>query len=213
MTDTPATKLAMVNDIMRRVGKLPVGALDTNGGSAQAHVERSLEDAIDTVLSKGWYFNRKFDVTMTADSSDEMPLSLLTPDHTNGIYHIDSFNNDAWRNITVRDSKLYDLDDNTATFTEDSEILVEYTYRVDVQDMPESFKNWVIAQAAFNFNRHYIGNAARDGQLQAEIANAEQTSRREEFEAADVNVLDTQEARQLRGRPRMYRQHIRSVFE
>jgi len=84
---------------------------------------------------------------------------------------------------------------------------------VDVQDMPESFKNWVIAQAAFNFNRHYIGNAARDGQLQAEIANAEQTSRREEFEAADVNVLDTQEARQLRGRPRMYRQHIRSVFE
>ena len=213
MADTAATKLAMVNDVMRRVGKPPVASLDTNGGSAQAHVERVLEDAIDSVLAKGWYFNRKFNVSMTADSSDEMPLSLLTPDHTNGIYHIDSFDSDAWRHITVRDSKLYDLDDNTGTFTEDSKILVEYTYRVDVQDMPEPFKNWVIALSAFNFNRHYVGNQTRDGQLQVEMMDAERVSLREEFEASDVNVLDTHEARQLRGRPRMYRQHIRSVFE
>jgi len=209
MADNATVKLAAVNDVLRRIGKLPGAQLDTGGGSTVALVEAALDDAIESILAKGWYFNRKFDEKITSDGSNEMPLTLLGTDtaHTT-VYHVDSYGGDSYRNITVRDSKLYDLDDNTTTMP--ASMLVEYWYRVDLADVPQNFLKWIIAVAAFNFNRAYIGNQGRDGQLQAEMVAQEAAARREEFEASDTNVLETSEAMQLRGRPRMKN---RSVYD
>ena len=201
-----AVKLNSVNAVLRRLGKLPVTALDTSGGSTEAHVERAIDDATDTILAKGWYFNSKWEVTATPDSSDNILLTALESSAT--IYHVDSWGGDAYRHVTQRNTKLYDLDNNTDTFT--GNILLTYTYAVAYTEIPIVYAEWIETLAAFNFNRQYIGDSAKDGMLRAELVDREATARREENESADVNVLDTTEARQLLGRPRMKN---RSVYE
>ena len=214
MADNATTKLAMVNDVMRRCGKLPVNALDTGGQSSPALVERTIDDAINSVLSKGWYFNRRFDVVSTADGDGYHQLSNLEAD-TGTIYSIDTDTTDAYIPVTVTHDDnatpgrvLYNLDKKTDDWGATSSLRVAFIYRADVQDLPEQFKNWVISLAAFNHNRHFLQDEARDGQLQQEMMLSQASANREEIEVADVNVLDTPEQDQIRGRPRMKNRSI-----
>ncbi|MDP7637194.1 MAG: hypothetical protein QF577_06575 [Phycisphaerae bacterium] len=209
MADNGTIKLAMVNDVMRRCGKLPVSALDTGGQSSPGLVERTIDDAISEILSKGWYFNRRYNVESTADGDGLHQLSALEA-NLGTIYSIDTDATDAYIPITVThhtdgetDTRvLYNLDDKTDEWGADATLRVAFIYRSDVQDLPEQFKKWIISLSAFNHNRHFLQNEARDGQLQQEMMYSQACANREEIEVADVNVLDTPEQDQIRGRHR-----------
>lgn len=211
MVDLATTKLAMVNDVMRRCGKLPVNALDTGGQSSPGLVERTIDDAISEILSKGWYFNRRYNVESTADGDGLHQLSALETG-TGTIYSVDTDVTDAYIPVTVTHNSdervLYDLDNKTDDWGAAATLRVAFIYRSDVQDLPEQFKKWIISLAAFNHNRHFLQNEARDGQLQQEMVYSQACANREEIEVADVNVLDTPEQDQIRGRPRMKNRSI-----
>jgi hypothetical protein len=209
MADDTTIKLAMINDVLRRVGNLPVNALDTGGQSSPGLIERAIDDSIDEVLSKGWYFNRRYNVQSTADGGGLHKLSALT---TATVYHVDTDTDDAYLEVTVTmnstDQVLYDLKNMTDDWGSTSTLRVQYVYRSDVQEIPIQFRKWIIAISAFNHNRHYLQNRDRDGQLQQEMHYTQACANREELEVSDVNVLDTSEQDQIRGRPRMKNRSI-----
>ena len=102
---------------------------------------------------------------------------------------------------------MFDEDDLTFTITGSTKL--QYVYQLEWEDVPVAFQKWIIAQAAFDFNRSYVGNAQADQRLTQEIMDARRQATREEIRAVDVNVLDAQSMRQIRGRARM---QDRSVY-
>lgn len=278
-------KLQAVNEVLQRVGKLPVKTLDTGGTSTHAHVERVLDQANDMIQSQGWAWNEKVDVPVASNSDNELQVNDLEPAagkgvpsamtaanpvvvtmssnpfktgdtvyienvvgmtqvnkrtftvtrlgptqfeldgedgtmHTafsvdsgatvqrvHNIYHVDTSGTDNDKDYSRRGARMFDNEDRTFTITGTTKL--QYVYQFDWEDLPVSFQKWIIAQAAFDFNRSYVGNAAADQRLTQEILDSRRQATREEIRAVDTNVLDQQPMRQVRGRPRM---QDRSVF-
>ena len=276
-------KLQAINEILQRVGKLPVKTLDAGGTSTHAHVERVFDNANDLIQSQGWAWNEKSDATVNSNSNDNLqvnnlelfgkstsitvvalqyPCVITAVNHglktgntvyitdivgttqLNGrtfvvtkvdddkveldgedatghtawssggviqqastIYHVDTSGTDNDKNYSRRGGLMFDEDDLTFTITGSTKL--QYVYQLEWEDVPVAFQKWIIAQAAFDFNRSYVGNAQADQRLTQEIMDARRQATREEIRAVDVNVLDAQSMRQIRGRARM---QDRSVY-
>lgn len=197
-------KLDAVNDVMRRCGKLTVTSLDTDGNSTESHVERALDDAATRVMSKGWRWNIKYDVKVQPDGDDKVKVSELEAKGGGGyytIYHVDTYGNSSTLKVIRVGEYLYDLGENQDTFDE-SDVYLTYVYERDFTEIPDPFANWIIAEAAFSFNRQFVGNKMTDQALQVELSQRQSEAMREEIRAADVNVLEESGVKQILGRPR-----------
>lgn len=195
------TKLEAVNLVLRRLGKHPTVALDTGGPSTQAHIERALDDALDTIQQEGWWWNTKYDVEATADDTGKVLITELEDDGDDGyldIYHVDAMKSEGL-NVTRRGDYLWDIEEN-AYLTETTKIT--YTYQRPWAQVPHAFQKWAIALAAFNFNRYFLGKSSNDGGIVAELGDARRQAMREEIQDSNVNVLNTREMQQIRGRRR-----------
>lgn len=271
------TKLQAVQEVMRRVGKMPADELDTDGASVASHVERALDDANLSIQNEGWWWNSKYGVqvaqngakkievgrletetvltitgataanpcVLTVNTTDDLKSNsrvyldgivgmaelngryhrvkkvitattfsidedstghtgyiasgTATPLRT--IYHVDTDKEDANVQVTRSGDFLYDLNENVDTFTSDMKL--RYVYDRKWEQIPDAYQVWIIAIASLNFNRNYIGNGGRDSVLQQEVMESKRQAFRDEIRSSDVNLLDTAEMRQVRGRSRM----------
>lgn len=193
-------KLEAVNNVLRRVGILPVASLDTNGSSAAAHAERFIDAASKSLQARGWHFNTRRDVTLSPNGSNKIAVPAST-------FHIDTSGASANIDVTVVGGFLFDLENNTDTWSTD--LTVTYVINADFDDLPEAFADYVVTEAAFQFNRFHKKDPAFDSMLQGELERRWPALKRAENELADVNVLNTSEMTQMRGRPKM---RDRSVY-
>jgi hypothetical protein len=272
-----AQKLQAVNEVLQRLGKLPVKFLDTGGTSTHSHVERLINNASDMVQGQGWGWNTKTNVDIGANSSSNLQVNNLelgssksltaataakpcvittsskhgletgdevyitgvvgmveindrsyqvsrlssttfelngedSSEHTtwssggtsrksNHIYHVDTVGSDSDKNFSRRGDKMYNEDDQTFVIT--GTYKMGYIYQFDFEEVPDSFQKWIIAQAAYDFNRYYLGNQSHDQLLADEIADTKRQATREEIRASDINVLNQAPMNQIRGRNRM----------
>jgi hypothetical protein len=125
------------------------------------------------------------------------------------IYHIDTDDSDINENLIRRGEYMYEVDDNT--FAIGDTFKMTYTYQFEYVDIPPAFQDWIIADAALALNRNtsYAQSSLltsfsrpRDSELQEEVRTRRSAAMQEEIRAADTNLLNTQEMRQIRGRPR-----------
>jgi len=292
-------KLEAVNGVLRRIGKLPVPALDTGGSSTHAQVERMIDDTSNRIMAQGWNWNRKIDVSVAPLGEDEQlndprigyihvdrlelgtatnisAISTANPsvvsvtahglttgdrvyitgaigiaggvtiihdisgymynitvvdddnislDGVDGttfqvlylaygtvqkaytIYHIDTYGTDINENLLRKGEYMYEVDDNTFVIADTFKMT--YTYQFEYVDIPTAFQDWIIAEAALALNRNTsyahtmpTFSRPRDSELQDEARTTKSTAMQEEIRAADTNLLNTREMRQIRGRPR-----------
>ena len=194
------TKLEAINAILRRLGLTPVSALDTGGNSTQAQAERYLDDSNRSCQARGWHFNTRKGVTLTRNGSNKIAVPA-------GTYRIDTSGTCAHIDVSVVGGFLYDLENNTDVWARDLE--VSYVMSSDFADLPQTFADYVVSEAAFLYNRAHKANPAIDTALSAETTRRYSEAKREDDDRADVNVLNTSEMNQMRGRPRM---RDRSVY-
>ena len=187
-------KIDAVNAVLRRIGLTPVSALDTGGLSVQAQAERYLDDADLACQARGWHFNTRSNVTLTRNASSKISV----PEST---YRIDTMGSDGDKDVTVVGGYLFDLENNTDVWSQD--LVVTYVSKAAFTDLPQTFADYIISEAAFLFNRSHKKDKDLDALLQAEVARRSSEARREDNDRSDVNVLNTQDMNQLRGRPRM----------
>lgn len=188
------TKLTAINAILRRIGLPPVSALDTGGNSTAAHAERYLDDADRACQAKGWHFNTRRGVTITRDVNNKCAVPAST-------YRIDTDGADADKDVTVVGGFLFDLENNTDVWGQD--LVVTYVSQAAFTDLPETFADYIVTEAALAFNRAHKKDKDLDALLQGELSKRWTEAKREDDARADVNVLNTSEMIQLRGRPRM----------
>jgi hypothetical protein len=181
-------KLDAVNHILRRTGGRPVSALDTDGNSTQAEVERFIDDEEIRVQVEGFQYNLRENVELTPGGDDKIgvPASVLWIDAS-----------EATDDVVQVGGNLYDRTNNTFTF-DDGVLKVEYALRIGFECIPLPIRQYIVARAARRFNTAH-GHASRDASLAEEELIARVQARRYNNNVGDFNMLETQHARELKG--------------
>ena len=198
-------KLTAINAIMRRLGKPVAAALDTNGTSTQAYMERQLDDAIRQIQQRGWHWNAKYDVDVTANASGQLDVSTL--EGAAEVFHVDTYGEDAPTDVVRQGDFMYDrVKKSTTEFSGTTKL--QYVYEVTWDQVPPAFQDWAIGQASLNFNRFYGGDRSRDQVLDMDLQDSRTRAIQDETRISDINILDTEGMRQVRGRPRMQNRSV-----
>ncbi len=188
------TKLDAVNLILTKAGMTRVSSLDTGGPSRAAEAERCLDEDELRIQMVGWHYNARRDVELTPDPSTSrinIPTGCLT---------IDSFGQDAWRDITQRGDVLYDVDNNTYAFT--GSLRVDFTERFDFDCIPLPVRTYIALTAAMTFFTNLpvgMRDYMRLRTLTADLQDAKTAANQFNDTKANTNLLNTASAREMRG--------------
>lgn len=168
------TELAAINSILSAAGEASVSALGTTD-STQA--ELILDEVNREVQSKGWFFNKRFNVSYTPVSSQiTMPTNVIS---------IDTQRNDIL--LTIRDGKLFNLqtgvdNDFSGTVKLDIVELLPFT------DCPEVARNYMQKMASV----YYLQRIAGDERMTRFAIGAAQTAQallmREEIRVQSTTI-------------------------
>ena len=150
-TYTPS-QLDAVNEILGSVGQAPVTVLDqTNPEVAFAFT--TLMDISREVQAEGWVFNREYEYPLTPDSDGHInvPSNVLQMDLTQ------SFANEGYDTV-IRERKLYDKLGHTFKWDTTKEYLVDILWLFPFDDLPQPFKDYIVARASTRAATRLIGD-------------------------------------------------------
>lgn len=182
-------KLAAVNLILRAAGFLPVPALDTDGGSIAAEAERTLDERELEIQQMAWNYNHRFNITLSPDDAGHITMPT-------GCLWIDAYGSSSGWKVTALGEKLYDQDADTDVFT--SDIIVEYRLRYEWGCIPLHVRQYIAADAAAEFNL-LRGRQSFQARLELKRDNSRTRALQLDGDQQDVNTLDTNFARGIRG--------------
>jgi len=175
ISTTPLTELEAVNSLLSAIGEAAVSSLETATTVEVTQAKNLLSNVNRETQQKGWHFNTEWDVTLTRDVDNKIPIgtSILS------IYVEQKL-------TTIRGISgvmyVYDLDSNTFTWTENLTNAVTITL-LDFQDTPAALRQYVTTKAARIFQEEIIGQVS-----------AEQINRQEEMETY-ADLLDDEAER------------------
>lgn len=193
------TKLEAVNEILMKTGGLPVRALDTDGASKAAMVERVLDAEDLRIQMEGWHCNTEI-----------MELSVDTATHRidvpTGTLEIDTAEEDEDTNVCQRGGHLYDIENNTHDWDDGTTLTCEVVLRLNYECLPPIIREYICCSAAEQYNRQW-GSASRQQYLNAETYRARTRAQQFNESNSDVNILRTPDALAVKGnrRPRITR--------
>ena len=166
------TELSAVNAILGAIGQAPVNSIDTSENREVAFLYNILRDCNVDLQNEGWHFNTERHVKYTPDSTNNkiaIGNDILKMDVTDG-----------WtkRNYDVvkRNGYLYDKLDHTDDWSELSDgIDLDIVRLLSFEDLPSSFKRYVIARASVRAATQLVGNPQLVQMLQSQEALARAT--------------------------------------
>jgi len=174
---TPLTELEAVNDLLAAIGESSVSSLANATTVDVTQAKRTLSQVNREVQQKGWYFNTEWDVTLSLNSSNHLPvgtnvLSVTFPSTL----------------ATLRgqsDGTMYAYDLNNNTFIWTAAITNATVIKLlEFENLPQTARRYITAKASRVFQQEIVG------QVSAETVN-----RQEEVEAyADLMDDDTERA-------------------
>jgi len=151
-TTYTTTQLAAVNEILGSVGQAPVTVLDqTNPEVAFAFT--TLMDISREVQAEGWSFNREYEYPITPDSNGNIniPANVLQMD-------LSSLYENTDHDTVIRDGRLYDKLNHSFTWTTTTTFKVDIVWYFDFDDLPQVFKDYVVARAATRAATRLVGD-------------------------------------------------------
>ena len=165
-------ELSAVNAILGAIGQAPVNSIDTSENREVAFLYNILRDCNVDLQNEGWHFNTERHVKYTPDSTNNkiaIGNDILKMDVTDG-----------WtkRNYDVvkRNGYLYDKLDHTDDWSELSDgIDLDIVRLLSFEDLPSSFKRYVIARASVRAATQLVGNPQLVQMLQSQEALARAT--------------------------------------
>lgn len=182
--------LEAVNIMLTAAGQFPASQLDSGGTSYLSAAETILKQKSREVQLEGWAFNTVPIQTLTRDSSNRIaiPAGVLEIATAGVSIATDAAQLGAW---------LQNRTDNTNTFDADQDVTVTYLYEFPC--VPEHVAQLIAYRAAQTFNDSY-GHAAKSGMIYANVVRAAGEAKMGDQRIERVNVLDTAEARRVKGR-------------
>ena len=164
---TNATKeLPAINQILSSCGQAPVTTLDqTNPDVAIAY--DTLLQVSREVQAEGWTFNTEYHYDFTPDTNDE----ILIP---NNVLQLKLTEN--WGNVDKdgirRNGKLYDRQDHTYKWTDQSPVECDVVWEFDWVDLPQPIQDFITARSATIVSQRIVGDQVQYQMLQQQEAYA-----------------------------------------
>lgn len=184
-----ASLLDAVNTLLTSAGGLPVNSLDTpHPGVILA---KSVINRFNTsVQSRGYWFNTEYALQMlpSTDGTISVPPNALACDAAKD-----------GRSIVIRGSKLYDMDEHTFQFDLGVELLVDFVYLLDYEDIPYTIYNHIVAQSEYKYLVNVHGGEDKIRAAKENIPFTAALVQKAEFMSTDVNALASPNAVALLG--------------
>ena len=165
-TTNSTQELPAINQILSSCGQAPVTTLDqTNPDVAIAY--DTLLQVSREVQAEGWTFNTEYHYDFTPDTNDE----ILIP---NNILQIKLTEN--WGNVDKdgirRNGKLYDRQDHTYKWTDQSPVECDVVWEFDWVDLPQPIQDFITSRAAAIVSQRIVGDQNQYQMLQQQEAYA-----------------------------------------
>ena len=174
------TELEAVNILLSAIGEAAVSSLETATTVEVTQAKKLLSNVNRAAQQKGWHFNTEWDVVLTRDSDDRIPLS----ESILSVYQPGQL-------MTIRGRSgsmyAYDLDNNTFTWTKNLNNAVTITL-LDFIDSPNTFRQYVTTRAARIFQEEIIGQVSAETVNRQEEAEAYADLLDDDAERAGLNV-------------------------
>ena len=177
---TPMTELEAVNILLAAIGEAAVSSLETATTVEVTQAKKLLSNVNRAAQQKGWHFNTEWDVVLTRDSENLIPLSesILSVYQPGQLMTIRGMSGDMY---------AYDLDNNTFTWTKNLNNAVTITL-LDFIDSPNTFRQYVTTRAARIFQEEIIGQVSAETVNRQEEAEAYADLLDDDAERAGLNV-------------------------
>lgn len=172
-------ELAAVNDMLAAIGESPVNSLEGDANADVANARRILNNVNREVQAKGWTYNITEGETLLPDSfSGYIPYmsDFLRMTVAGGTPYV------------RRGENVYDKAARTDIFT--GPIQVDLIRLKDYSEMPECFRNWIVAKASRRFNMFFFGAGEIEGHLQGLEEEHYRACMEYELDFGDFNMLD-----------------------
>ncbi|QEQ94714.1 putative tail tubular protein A [Erwinia phage pEp_SNUABM_10] len=175
-----AAELSAVNDILLAIGEPPVSTLEGDSNADVASARRILNQINRQIQSRGWTFN--------IEEGRE-----LVPDVFSGLieYSSDYLSLMSSGSATVyinRGGYVYDRTTGTDQFS--GPIVVNLIALRDFDEMPECYRNLIVAKAARKFNMSLFGAPEIDAVLAEEEREAKIACNEYELDYGNYNMLE-----------------------
>lgn len=171
-------ELSAVNDMLAAIGESPVSSLEGDPNADVANCRRILNQVNREVQSKGWTFNIEESATLSPDSFSgfiEYLSDYLKVTGGGGAY-------------INRGGYVYDRTNKTDVFTQ--AVTVDIIRLKPYGEMPECFKNYIVAKASRRFNIRFFGAGEIEGSLQEQEKEAWQSCQEYELDYGNFNMMD-----------------------
>jgi len=174
------TELQAVNLLLSAIGEAAVSSLETVTTVEVTQAKNLLSNVNRAAQQKGWHFNTEWDVVLTRDADDRIPLS----ESILSVYQPGQL-------MTIRGRSgsmfAYDLDNNTFTWTKNLNNAVTITL-LDFIDTPNTFRQYVTTRAARIFQEEIVGQVSAETVNRQEEAEAYADLLDDDAERAGLNV-------------------------
>lgn len=180
ISTTPLTELEAVNMMLAAIGEAAVSSLETATTVEVTQAKNLLSNTNRSIQQKGWHFNTEWDVTLTRDSDNFIPLgsSILSVSIPGKLTTIRGRSGSPF---------IYDLDNNTFTFTGNLTRAVTITL-LEFVDTPQTFRQYVTVRAARIFQEEIIGQVSAETVNRQEEAEAYADLLDDEADRTGINV-------------------------
>ena len=177
---TPVKELEAVNILLAAIGEAAVSSLETATTVEVTQAKKLLSNVNRAAQQKGWHFNTEWDVVLTRDSDNRIPLS----ESILSVYQPGQL-------MTIRGRSgsmyAYDLDNNTFTWTKNLNNAVTITL-LDFVETPNTFRQYVTTRAARIFQEEIIGQVSAETVNRQEEAEAYADLLDDDAERSGLNV-------------------------
>ena len=174
------TELQAVNLLLSAIGEAAVSSLETATTVEVTQAKNLLSNVNRAAQQKGWHFNTEWDVVLTRDADNRIPLS----ESILSVYQPGQL-------MTIRGRSgsmfAYDLDNNTFTWTKNLNNAVTITL-LDFIDTPNTFRQYVTTRAARIFQEEIVGQVSAETVNRQEEAEAYADLLDDDAERAGLNV-------------------------
>lgn len=169
------TYLEILNHCMKTVGERPVSSATSNHPTAiQARVE--IDRLIKEVQTRGWWFNKEYNVPLSPNGSDH----IVIPQDTLKVTPLS-----PWRHLVRRDGKLYDPVEHTYQIGE--QVNVDLVLQLDIEDLPETAAQFILHSAAYDFYVSDDGDETKASRLERAMVKAWQMLQAENLKESRAN--------------------------
>jgi hypothetical protein len=137
-----------------------------------------LSEVSREVQEKGWTFNTERDYPLTRDGDGYIVIP-------NNVLRVDTMNDSADLDVTVRDGKLYDRTAHSFVFTVD--VRVEIVWLLKFSELPEAARNYIRIRALRRFHR--LLGIPQERYTEQEEFTALAALQDQDCDAGDYNLL------------------------